>query len=124
MFAVQHKQFGTARDVLHIVHDAPVPEVGPNDILVRVWATSINPIDCAIRSGYGLAFWESVGAVKKSHIPGHDVAGEVVKAGREFQLVATNKLEEDISSSPAISGGTLYLRSFAALYAIRNVAGK
>ena len=83
MFAVQHKQFGTARDVLHIVHDAPVPEVGPNDILVRVWATSINPIDCAIRSGYGLAFWESVGAVKKSHIPGHDVAGEVVKAGRD-----------------------------------------
>jgi hypothetical protein len=44
----------------------------------------------------------------------------VVKAGKEFELLATNKLDEDISASPAISGGKIYLRTFAALYAIRE----
>jgi outer membrane protein assembly factor BamB len=44
----------------------------------------------------------------------------VVKAGREFQLVAQNDMKESISASPAISNGTLYLRTFAALWAIRS----
>lgn len=42
----------------------------------------------------------------------------VVKAGRDFKIVAKNTLDEAISASPVISGGRLYLRSFDALYAI------
>ena len=40
--------------------------------------------------------------------------------GQEGIDFATNKLDEDISASPAISGGTIYFRTFAALYAIRQ----
>jgi len=42
----------------------------------------------------------------------------VVKAGKEFEILASNDLGEAISSSPAISNGRIYLRTFDALYAI------
>ena len=42
----------------------------------------------------------------------------VVAPGREFKVLATNDMEEEISASPAVSNGVLYLRTFDALYAI------
>lgn len=42
----------------------------------------------------------------------------VVKAGREFEIVATNSINETVAASPVIVDGTLYLRSYDALYAI------
>ena len=44
----------------------------------------------------------------------------VVKAGTEFKIVAENELGDAITASPAISNGTIYLRSFGALWAIRK----
>lgn len=44
----------------------------------------------------------------------------VLKAGRTFEPVAENDIgNEPITASPAISNGTLYIRSYDALYAIR-----
>ncbi|MBL8851646.1 MAG: PQQ-binding-like beta-propeller repeat protein [Planctomycetaceae bacterium] len=44
----------------------------------------------------------------------------VLKAGRTFEVVAENDIgNEPITASPAISNGTIYLRSYDALYAIR-----
>ncbi len=45
----------------------------------------------------------------------------VLKAGRNFEIVAENEIGEPITASPVISNGTLYLRSYDALYAIRNL---
>jgi outer membrane protein assembly factor BamB len=42
----------------------------------------------------------------------------VVKAGRQFEVVSTNDMQEPITASPVVSGGRIYLRSFEALYAI------
>ena len=42
----------------------------------------------------------------------------VVKAGREFEIVASNAIGEIIAASPVIIDQTLYLRSYQALYAI------
>jgi len=42
----------------------------------------------------------------------------VVKAGPEFKLLAANKIPEEISASPAISNGRIYLRTWESLYAI------
>ncbi|REJ68794.1 MAG: pyrrolo-quinoline quinone [Planctomycetota bacterium] len=42
----------------------------------------------------------------------------VVKAGREFEVLATNDIGETMTASPVIVGGRIYLRSFEALYAI------
>jgi outer membrane protein assembly factor BamB len=51
---------------------------------------------------------------------GKDGVCTVVKAGREFQIVASNDMEgEPITASPVVADGTLYIRTYAALYAIR-----
>ena len=42
----------------------------------------------------------------------------VVKAGKEFEVLSQNKMEEEISSSFAVSNGRIYIRTWKALYAI------
>jgi outer membrane protein assembly factor BamB len=54
----------------------------------------------------------------KIFLTARDGTINVVKAGREYELLATNKMEEEMSSSPVIAGGVMYLRTFNALYAI------
>jgi outer membrane protein assembly factor BamB len=47
----------------------------------------------------------------------------VLKAGRKFEIVAENELGEALTASPAISNGVMYLRTYEALYAIRDGSG-
>lgn len=42
----------------------------------------------------------------------------VTRAGRDFEIVAQNKINEDTSASPAVANGRIYLRTFKALWAI------
>lgn len=56
----------------------------------------------------------------KLYLTARDGRVTVVKAGQEFEILAANELGEDMSSSPAISNGTLYLRTFKHLWAIRE----
>ena len=58
--------------------DTDVPEFGENEVLVRVRATSVNPVDYKIRSGAAKARMP----VEFPAILGRDLAGEVVDAGR------------------------------------------
>lgn len=52
---------------------------------------------------------------------GKDGVCTVVKAGRQFEIVAENEMDgESITASPIFANGTLYLRTYAAVYAIRN----
>ncbi len=45
----------------------------------------------------------------------------VVKAGRNFEIVSTNEMgKEPITASPAIADGTLLIRTYKTLYAIRK----
>jgi NADPH:quinone reductase-like Zn-dependent oxidoreductase len=82
MKVAQYDTYGPAREVLRIV-EAPIPTPGPAELLVRVRASSVNPIDCALRGGYGRAFFESRGIARLPIRPGRDVAGEVVAAGAQ-----------------------------------------
>lgn len=52
------------------------------------------------------------------YLTARDGVVNVVKAGREFEIVATNSINETVAASPVIADGTLYLRSYDALYAI------
>lgn len=58
--------------------DTDVPDFGDNEVLVRVRATSINPVDWKIRSGAAKARMP----VDFPAILGRDLAGEVVASGR------------------------------------------
>ncbi len=57
--------------------DAPMPEPGVDDILVRIHSAAVNPVDWKIRNGSSKAF-----PVDFPLILGWDLAGTVVEAGK------------------------------------------
>jgi NADPH:quinone reductase-like Zn-dependent oxidoreductase len=80
MRAVQISSFG-GPDVLRIATvDRPVP--GPGELLVRVHAASVNPVDTYTRAG------ETAGitGAKVPYIPGFDVSGVVESVGEGVVL--------------------------------------
>jgi outer membrane protein assembly factor BamB len=54
----------------------------------------------------------------KIYLIGMDGTVTVLKTGREYQVLAQNKIDERLAASLAVAGNTIYLRSYDALYAI------
>ena len=81
MKAVVLKGFGSAWNLA--VSDQPVPDISDNEVLVRVKAIGINPVDIKTRTGKGLA-----GALKDFDpvILGWDISGTIIKTGSEVTL--------------------------------------
>lgn len=86
MRAAVLRSFG-GPEALRVASDVPVPSCGPREVLVRVAAASVNPLDCRVRAGYGRALYEPMLPL----VLGRDVSGEVVARGdaaRAFPLGA------------------------------------
>jgi len=61
-----------------VVRDLPTPVPGPGEVLVRVKAAAMNPLDCKLREGkFRLIF-----RVKPPFVLGFDLAGEVEAVGK------------------------------------------
>ena len=75
MKAVRIHSFG-GPDVLRF-EDVPVPKPGRNEILVRVHAAGVNPVDWKIRTGWMKDFRP----MAFPYVPGADLAGVVAKVG-------------------------------------------
>jgi len=80
MKSVEISKFGGV-EVLNINKNTPIPSPKPGEILVKVHATSINPIDINMRSGYTKAMLEKF--VIMPIILGRDCSGTVVATGSE-----------------------------------------
>jgi NADPH:quinone reductase-like Zn-dependent oxidoreductase len=66
-----------------VVRDLPRPVPGPGEVLVRVRAAAMNPIDCKLREGkFRLIF-----RVKPPFVLGFDLAGEVEAVGTGVTLL-------------------------------------
>jgi len=67
-------------EVLRLVHDHPVPNRKPGEVLVRIHSTSVNPVDTAVRAG--------ILTPKFPKVLGGDVAGvvEVTDEGSKFKV--------------------------------------
>lgn len=65
--------------------DAPRPEPKEDEILVRVFAASVNPVDVAIRSGEYAKYFHT----KLPLIPGIDASGIVEKTGAKITKFKT-----------------------------------
>lgn len=84
---------GYGQDQALRVGDFPAPNPGPCDILVRVHAASVNPIDFKLRDG-------KLRLLRSYRFPlilGHDCAGEVVQVGEK---VTRFKVGDRIFSRP------------------------
>jgi NADPH:quinone reductase-like Zn-dependent oxidoreductase len=76
MKAVRYHDYG-GPEVLRY-EDAPIPEPGPRDVLVRVHAAGVNPADRQIRAGLRFRLEKPF-----AFIPGCEVSGIVEKRGAE-----------------------------------------
>lgn len=75
MRAITYSRYG-GTDVLELT-EQPLPKVGPDSVLVRVRASSVNPVDWKVRAGY----LDEILDVTFPAVPGWDVAGVVERVG-------------------------------------------
>ncbi|KAL0001359.1 hypothetical protein SO802_015140 [Lithocarpus litseifolius] len=74
--AVVLPRFG-GPEVLEVRPNVEVPDLKPNEVLVRARAVSVNPLDTRMRSGYGRSIFEPLLPL----ILGRDISGEVAALG-------------------------------------------
>jgi NADPH:quinone reductase-like Zn-dependent oxidoreductase len=86
--------------------DAPKPEPAPGEVLLRVHATSVNPIDWKIRAGHLQAFLP----LKLPLIPGWDVSGVVETLGPGVHGLAVG---DEVYSRPDLSRDGAYAEYIA-----------
>ena len=100
MKAIVFKQFGSSA-VLHTAEVAkPTPE--PNEVLIRVEYTSINPVDWKIREGY----LSNMLPHSLPVIPGWDVAGTVEAVGADVQTLLPGQRVLAYARKPVVQGGS------------------
>lgn len=75
MKAITYSAYGTPGSLTLV--DVPHPKVGPGEVLVRVKAAGVNPVDWKLAAGY----LDPILEVRYPVIPGWDVAGVVESVG-------------------------------------------
>lgn len=104
MKAVRIHNYGNS-DVLEI-EDIPVPDYADDDVLIKIHATSINPIDWKIREGY-------LKGMINHTLPltlGWDVSGVVTKIGNNVKRF---KIGDEVYTRPAIERNGSYAEYIA-----------
>lgn len=86
--------------------DAPLPQIGDKDVLVRVVASSINPVDWKVREGH----LKAMQSYNFPFILGLDVSGIVVAVGKS---VTTFKPGDAVYSRPNIARDGTYAEFIA-----------
>jgi NADPH:quinone reductase-like Zn-dependent oxidoreductase len=87
-------EFGSAEN-FEIV-DVPTPKPGFREVLVKVFATSVNPLDYQVRRG------DYKNELALPVITGHDVSGEIVEVG---QGIENFKVGDQVYYTPEIFKG-------------------
>ena len=143
MKAVRIHAYG-GPDVL-VYEDAPRPTPGAGEVLIKVYATSVNPFDCAVRAGYMSGYFnyplpfipgtdasgiiEEVGAGVSNFQPGDDVYSRagVTRDGAYAEYVVVSA--SDVAAKPtsldhlhAAAIPHVLLTAWQALYELANLA--
>lgn len=98
MEAIVYKKFGPP-DVM-ILRSRPLPKVKKDQVLIRVKATSVNPVDYKIRKGTGAPFSK----ILLPLTPGGDFSGIVEAIGYNVKKFEVG--QEVFGLTPAVRGGT------------------
>ncbi len=68
----------------------------------------------------GELYASPVGAADRVYFVGREGTTQVIRNAGQFEILATNKLDDKIDASPAIAGNELYLKGKRNLYCIRE----
>ncbi|MGS2737908.1 zinc-dependent alcohol dehydrogenase family protein [Sinomicrobium sp. M5D2P17] len=94
MKAAVLKEFGSIENFE--ITDIPIPKPGFREVLVKVFATSVNPLDYQVRRG------DYKSELELPVITGHDVSGEIVEVGPG---VENFKVGDEVYYTPEIFKG-------------------
>ena len=138
MQAVRAHDYGNP-DVLQL-EQAPIPEPGADQVLIRLRATGVNPVDWKTRAGMYKQFWplsfpwtpgidgagtiESVGVKVRQYKKGQAVFGIVIGGYAEFALAQAGDIQpkpENLSYKEAASIPVGALTAWAAVVEVANV---
>jgi NADPH:quinone reductase-like Zn-dependent oxidoreductase len=99
MKAIVIHQYGGPEELKY--EDMPEPVMNPDDVLIRVYSTSVNPVDCKIRQG------QRKGGPQRSFplILGWDVSGVIEKAGSG---VTNFQIGDEVYGRPDLSRNGTY----------------
>ena len=98
MQAIVYDDYGDS-DVLHLT-ERPIPRRKSGQVLIQVWASSVNPIDYRLRKGE--MKWLLPGGFPR--VPGYDVAGVVVEGSEDGAFVPGDRVMAFLNS---MRGGAL-----------------
>ena len=135
MLAYGYKTAHALKDFQIQAHDLPMPELGENDVLVKIKAVSFNPVDTKIRQSrsakdneFVTLGWDASGSVHQigknvtEFKTGDDVyyAGDLMRAGSnaEFQAVDQRLIARKPKSLNFAEAATLPLTSLTAWEAL------
>lgn len=142
MHAVQYTSYGGGPSALKHV-EVPVPTPKKGEVLIKLEAASVNPVDWKVQSGILRPFLPA----KFPHIPGTDIAGEIVSSGpgvnefsagekviswldfrfggsfAEFAAASINYTVKRPQEVSAVDGSCLPVAGLTALQSIRDTAG-
>src|SRR6185437_9124189 len=99
MKAVRIHKYGGLETLVY--ENAPVPEVGPSEVFIKVYAAGVNPVDWKIREGH----MKDIISYQFPLILGLDMAGVIVKVG---SLVTRFKAGDAVFVRPDISQNGCY----------------
>ena len=99
MRAIQIQEFG-GPEVLR-VQEVSIPVPGPGELLVRVRAAAVNPVDTSVRAGRA----GGLSGAKLPYVPGFDVSGTVTAIGAD---VVNFKVDDEIFAMVNLRRGGTY----------------
>lgn len=108
MRAMQYQSAGGPEKI--VLAEVPIPRPAANQLLVKLAASSVNPVDWKLRHIQSLLFRP----VRFPSIPGSDLAGEVVEVGEQVRGYKPG--DRVFAMTPVTAGGT------SADYAVVNEA--
>ena len=96
MRAVIFREHSPSLDVYEVIDDMPTPEIGPEDVLIRVHYAALNRLDDWVRRG-----WKGLN-LDMPHIPGSDFAGEIAAVG---ERVSGWEVGQRVTGNPTLFCG-------------------
>lgn len=99
MKAIRIHQFGPTEDVLQY-EEVPIPKPGPEELLIKVEAASLNRADLGLRSGRYRISPEDLPV-----IPGREFAGAIAAVGADIKEF---RVGERVVAQPALGGYAEY----------------